>query len=200
MDHGNGTRTRTAEGMGWPQVRASYKGQASMEHIMTEGLEKLGLETTTRMEWEKWCWEIEGRLQSKTYACFFCYNFSTALLLKFPYISVRPGCIVGTGMHLQQREGRVQAGGGADSLLCCFVLLHWIKWIFQTGEFSNRNGPNSLSSLNRKCNGDLNLLPSMESVTFSSSILIGEREGEGGRTFSSTHCVASVIVMLVTMH
>lgn len=75
---------------------------------------------------------------------------------------------------------------------------------FQTGEFSNRNGPNRLSSLNRKCNGDLNLLPSMESVTFSSSILICWRERwgtEGERElYFFTHHVASVIVMLVTMY
>lgn len=119
-----------------------------------------------------------------------------ALLLRFPYISIRSGCVAGTEMYLQQKEGRVQAGGGAVSLLCCFVLMHWIKWIFQTGEFSNRNGPNSLSSLNRKCNGDLNLLPSMESVTFSSSILIGKR-GRGKENFflhalcCVSHCNAS---------
>lgn len=75
---------------------------------------------------------------------------------------------------------------------------------FQTSEFSNRNEPDRLSSLNRKCNGDLNLLPSMESVTFWSSLLICWRErwgieGERGLYFF-THRVVSVIVMLVTMY
>ena len=50
--------------------------------------------------------------------------FSMTLLLRFPYISIRSGCVAGTEMYLQQKEGRVQAGGGAFSLLCCFVLMH----------------------------------------------------------------------------
>lgn len=76
---------------------------------------------------------------------------------------------------------------------------------FQTGEFSRRNGPKRLSSLNRKCNGDLNVLPSIESMTFSSSILLCWRERDGGlkekgNLIFFTHHVVSVIVMLVTMY
>lgn len=41
---------------------------------------------------------------TKMYASFVYYVFSMALLLKFPYISIRSGCIAGTGMHLQQKE------------------------------------------------------------------------------------------------
>lgn len=89
------------------------------------------------------------------------------------------------------------------SLLCCYILLHWRKWIFSNRWIFQQKWTR-LSSLNRKCNGDLNLLPSMESVTFSSSILICWRgrwgtEGERELYFFTYH-VASVIVMLVTMY
>lgn len=88
------------------------------------------------------------------------------------------------------------------SLLCCYIPLHWRKWIFSNWWIFQQKWTR-LSSLNRKCNGDLNLLPSMESVTFSSSILIcwrGRWGTEGERElYFFTYRVASVIVMLVTM-
>lgn len=88
------------------------------------------------------------------------------------------------------------------SLLFCYIQLHWRKWIFSNRWIFQLKGTR-LSSLNRKCNGDLNLLPSMESVTFSSSILIcwrGRWGTEGERElYFFTYRVASVIVMLVTM-
>lgn len=61
-------------------------------------------------EWKEWVLRNRRIITKKNLHLLFYYLFfSMALLLRFPYISIRSGCIAGTEMYLQQKEGRVQA-------------------------------------------------------------------------------------------
>lgn len=124
-----------------------------------------------------------------------------ALLLKSLPISIRFGLHLfkAKGCTAQKTGSRSWRCNGLTALLFPSPALNQMNLFKQVNFLTEMAGPNSLSSLNRKHNGDLNLLLSMESVTFSASILIGKKEGARERTFPSVHCVESVIVILVTV-
>lgn len=145
--------------------------------------------------------EKAGRSPRIMSAWYVLHLSQIALLLKSLNISIR------FSLHLfKAKECTAEKTGsrswrcnGLTVLLFPSTALNQMNLFKQVNFLTEMAGPNSLSSLNRKHNGDLNLLLSMESVTFSASILIGKNEGARERTFPSVHCVEAVIVILVTV-